>query len=101
MKSELHELVINHIVNKKYETIKDNIVLVYDREPRNKEIVKQIEKSINKGYTVCLLPDNLPGKDINDMIADGLTEKQIMNLIEENTFSGLTAKLKFVEWKKC
>ena len=78
----------------------DNITLVYDNEPRNPEIVKQVERSINKGYSVCLFPDSIPGKDINEMIALGISAEEIKIIIDDNTFSGLTAKLKFIEWRK-
>jgi|LakMenE01Jun11ns_1017448.scaffolds.fasta_scaffold9936758_5 hypothetical protein len=78
-----------------------DVVLVYDNEPRNKDIVKQIEKSINKGYKVCLFPEAVNGKDINEMISNGLTSDQIKTIIDTNTFSGLEAKLKFTNWKRC
>ena len=78
-----------------------NVVLVYDNEPRNKDIVKQIEKSIEKGYNVCLFPNTVNGKDINEMILNGLTSEQIKNIIDTHTFSGLQAKLKFTDWKRC
>jgi hypothetical protein len=77
------------------------ITLVYDNEPRNKDIVKQIEKSIDKGYNVCLFPDSVKGKDVNEMIQNGLTSDEIKTIIDSNTFSGLTAKLKFTHWKRC
>ena len=78
-----------------------DIVLVYDNEPRNKDIVKQIEKSIDKGYKVCLFPESAKGKDVNEMIQNGLTSDEIQTIIDTNTFSGLTAKLKFTHWKRC
>ena len=78
-----------------------DFVLVYDNEPRNKDIVKQIEKSVDRGYNVCLFPDSVKGKDINDMIQYGLTSSEIKDIIDANTFSGLTAKLKFTHWKRC
>lgn len=76
-------------------------VLVYDNEPRNKEIVKQISRSIEKGYTICLFPDNIPYKDINEMILGGMTADELKNVIDDNTFQGLEAKLRFIQWKKC
>ncbi len=76
-------------------------VLVYDNEPRNRDIVKQIEKSIDKGHKVCLFPESISGKDVNDMIQNGLTEEEIKTIIDNNTFSGLSAKLKFTHWKRC
>ena len=78
-----------------------DIVLVYDNEPRNKDIVKQIERSIDKGYKVCLFPESVKGKDVNEMIQNGLTSDEIKGIIDSNTFSGLTAKLKFTHWKRC
>jgi len=78
-----------------------DLVLVYDNEPRNKDIVSQIEKSIDRGYNVCLFPDAVKGKDVNEMIQNGLTSKEIKDIINANTFSGLTAKLKFTHWKRC
>ena len=78
-----------------------NVVLVYDNEPRNRDIVKQIEKSIDSGYTVCLFPEHTKGKDINEMIQNGLTAEEIKGIIDNNTFSGLSAKLKFTHWKRC
>ena len=39
-------------------------------------------------------------KDINDMIMAGYTKKQIQEIIDDNTFSGITAQLRFAEWKK-
>ena len=78
-----------------------DVVLVYDNEPRNKDIVKQIEKSIDSGHNVCLFPEHTRGKDINEMIQNGLTSDEIKGIIDNNTFSGLKAKLTFTHWKRC
>ena len=78
-----------------------DVVLVYDNERRNKDIVKQIEKSIDAGCNVCLFPESVKGKDINDMIKNGLTSDEIKGIIDNNTFSGLKAKLTFTHWKRC
>ena len=77
-----------------------DLVYVYDNEPRNKEIVKIIDKYIDRGYNVCIWPSNVKEKDINDMILAGLESEDIMSIINYNTFSGLMAKLKFSEWRK-
>ena len=79
---------------------KDNIVLVPDNEPRNEQIVKQIEKFINNNYSVVLWPESVKEKDINEMILSGKTKSDIKNLIEQNTFKGISAKLKFTNWRK-
>ena len=79
---------------------KDNIVLVPDNEPRNEQIVKQIEKFIDNNYSVVLWPESVKEKDINEMILSGKTKSDIKNLIEQNTFNGISAKLKFTNWRK-
>ena len=78
-----------------------DVVLIYDIQPRNRDLVKQIEKSIDKGYKVCLLPDTLPGKDINEIILNGVKVEDLMSLVTKYTYQGLTAKLEFTRWKKC
>lgn len=80
---------------------KEKLVLVYDREPRNKEIVKQIEKSIKQGFNVCLFPDTIEGKDINEMILSGIKKEEIMTIIDKCTYSGPRAEMEFSIWKKC
>ena len=79
---------------------KNNLVLVSDNEPRNPHIVKQIKKAIDKGFSVCLFPDNFPGKDINEAILNGLSKPEIHRIINENTYHGLRAEIEFNRWKK-
>ena len=72
-------------------------IYVYDNEPRNREIVNRIAKTINRGDKVVIWPTNINQKDINDMVLSG---QNIMNVLESNTYSGLKAKIKFNNWKK-
>ena len=44
---------------------------------RNKEVLKQIEKTITKGYKVVLWPDDVKEKDINEMILSGMTKEDV------------------------
>lgn len=78
----------------------DKLVIVYDNEPRNNEIVKKINKAIETGYKVCIWPDHIKEKDINDMVKTGLTGPAIQTIIDENTFSGLAAKMRMQQWSK-
>ena len=71
--------------------------MIYDNEPRNKDIVRQIEKTIDKGCKVCIFPEDLPEKDINDMVLAG---RDVEKLIKENTVQGIPAMLKFISWKR-
>lgn len=78
-----------------------DVVLVYDNEPRNKEIVSQINKAVENNFKVCLFPDTIPYKDVNDMVASGMSRETVKNIIDSNTVQGLTAKMKFSLWRKC
>ena len=75
----------------------DNPVWIYDNEPRNREIVQRIGKTIESGDSIVIWPNNIVEKDINDMVMSG---HNVQSLIESNTYSGLEAKLKFNTWKK-
>lgn len=79
---------------------KSNLILVPDNEPRNKNIVQNIKKFIKNGYNVCLFPESLKEKDINDMILNGLTKEEILSIINNNTYSDLRADIEFLNWKK-
>lgn len=71
--------------------------LVFDNEPRNKQIVRQVERSIDKGYKVVIYPDDIIEKDINDMVLSGI---DIESLIKMHTYKGAIAMLKFLRWKR-
>ena len=77
-----------------------NKVLVFDNEPRNKEIVKLMLDAIKLNYNVVIWPDTIKGKDINEMIMNGMTSNEIEEIISSNTFTGLRAQMKFISWKK-
>jgi predicted RNA-binding Zn-ribbon protein involved in translation (DUF1610 family) len=74
-----------------------NCAFVFDNEPRNKEIVNRISKTIDRGDKVIIWPTSIEKKDINDMVLAGLN---VMNVLESNIYSGLEAKIKFNNWKK-
>ena len=77
-----------------------NYVFVYDNEPRNPDIVKNIKKTIEMGRSVCIWPQDISVKDINDMVINGLTPSEIMATIDRCTFTDLRAMLEFNQWKK-
>ena len=72
-------------------------ILVYDNEPRNREIVGRIERCIDRNQKVVIWPNNIIEKDINDMILAG---HDVMSMIKLNTYSGLEAKLNLTLGKK-
>tara|TARA_B100001564_G_scaffold294400_1_gene259224 strand:- start:1260 stop:2255 length:996 start_codon:yes stop_codon:yes gene_type:complete len=87
---------------KKIQNLKENAIIIYDNEPRNTEIIKKIDEVIDLGFTVCIWGDKrVEGlKDINDMIMNGMTQNEIVEVINSCTYSGLSAKLKLQEYKK-
>ena len=93
---------------------KTQYVVIYDNEPRNIHTVRKMEKAIDAGYTVCIWPDTITQKDVNDMIKaevrdTSFTNTELINrianrlrqVIDQNAHSGLAAKLKLTAWRKC
>jgi hypothetical protein len=78
----------------------DEIVLIFDQEPRNLQIVKMIQSAIKMNHSVVIWPDTIGEKDINAMIMSGKTPNELLNIISSNTFNGIQAQLKFNLWKK-
>lgn len=75
-------------------------ILIFDNEPRNKEVMKLMQNAIKSDHYVVIWPDNMIGKDINEMIMNGRTQTEIQSIISSNTFKGLEAQAKFTFWKK-
>ena len=83
-------------------------VIVYDNEPRNEQICKQIRKAIRNGYKVVIWPSSVKEKDINDMIiqfcGEGMSVDQaiiyVMHIMRANIYKGMDAEVKFNAWKK-
>jgi len=75
----------------------NDLVWIYDNEPRNKEIHNRMLRVIEKNEKIVIWPLSISQKDINDMVLAGL---DVQSIVESNTYSGLSAKLKFTTWKK-
>jgi hypothetical protein len=79
----------------------DNSVIVFDNEPRSKETVSKIRKCIKHGLSVCVWPEYIHQKDVNDMVVHGkMKSSEVREIIDRNTFSGLRAELQLNEWKR-
>ena len=72
-------------------------IWIYDNEPRNREIVNRISKSIDRGDKVVIWPNNIQQKDINDMYLSG---HDVQKVVESNVYQKLEATLKFNNWKR-
>ena len=74
-----------------------NPIWIYDNEPRSPEICKRIQSAITSQQTVVIWPNNIPEKDINDMVLAG---HDVQSMVESNVYSGLKAQLQFNTWKR-
>ena len=79
---------------------KDKMIIIIDNQPRNQQVVKVMNSIVEKGYKTFIWPSNMEEKDINDLSLKGMTQKQILRIINENSFQGLEAKMRFVAWKR-
>lgn len=75
-------------------------VLMFDNEPRNKEIVSLMSEAIKQNKKICIWPNTVLEKDINEMILAGTSTEDLLNIIDNRTFSGLNAELELSQWKK-
>ncbi len=79
---------------------KSNLVLVFDNEPRNKEICELMDKAIENHYQICIWPEMIKEKDINEMIMSDFSSEELKDIIDMNTYVNLRAKLEFLNWRK-
>lgn len=78
---------------------KNNLVLIFDNEKRNKEIVSKLAGAVKENYNVFIWPSYIRTKDINDLVLDGFSEKAMISLITMWTVSGLQANIELSMWK--
>jgi hypothetical protein len=62
--------------------------------------VKKIDFAISNGYHVVIWPKSIAEKDINAMVLAGRSPEKIKSIIDGNTYGGVAARLRFVDWKK-
>lgn len=77
------------------------LIFVMDNEPRNKEVVNTLLQIAKENGIVCVWPNNIVEKDINDMILNGYSTSELKNIIMNNIFQGIEATFKILTWRKC
>ena len=79
----------------------NDYILVWDNEPRNKQIVKKIRNAIDDKRKVVIWDKRYPhGMDINDIVVKySISNDDITKYLLDRTFSGLQAELEFNMWK--
>jgi hypothetical protein len=80
---------------------KDNMTIIVDNQPRNKEVCNVIENLIEKDYAIVIWPQSLKEKDINDMVKAGKSLASVKALVDKHTCRGLQARANFYAWKRC
>lgn len=79
----------------------ENVVLIFDNQPRNKQVVKRVETFAGRGYPMVIWNSSWNYKDINDAILSGCSSSEIEYILNKSTFKGLSLKLAIRDWKKC
>lgn len=82
---------------KKSEINDSKTVVVYDNEPRNKDITRQMEGAIKAGYRIVIWPKEIMQKDINDMVLAG---HEVQKILVDNTYNGLEAEMMLQTWRR-
>ena len=75
-------------------------VFIFDNERRSKEIISLMRARLHDGYGIFIWPETIEHKDINLLAMDGWIKKDIMKLINNNTYRGMSGELHINLWKR-
>ena len=79
---------------------KQSTILIPDNQRKHNNVVSAIDKMLNAGYKVCMLSQKYYGKDFNDMVISGeVAIGDIKEIIDNNSYQGLSGKLFFSKWR--
>lgn len=81
-------------------TSHDQYTIVLDNQPRSKQVISKYAKYLSQGADVVIWPDHITSKDVNQMILDGFTASQVLEIIQQRTFNGLMGEIELNKWKK-
>ena len=79
---------------------KKNTTLIFDNEPRNFQIVRNMVKFLKDGWKIVIWPNSITHKDINDMVLAGMNDVRLVEIINRNTYSGQRGEWEVHSWKK-
>ena len=85
-------------MKKAMDLLPDDTIYVFDNQPRNRQICNLMLRTIKAGKTVCIFPNTILAKDINDMAK---MRYKVNDIVRNNTFSGLEAQTQLSLWRKC
>jgi len=92
--------IVSVLRNHYFASLDDTFIVVYDNESHSRATKRKLEKAITQGFKVCIWPSYSKGKDINQMIIKGQSSLDIQKIIDDNTFSGMAARLQLSTWSK-
>ena len=78
---------------------RNNLTVIIDNQPRNSEVCKLYQKMITLGFKIMIWPDYTTAKDINELVL-AVQGIDVKSFVDGNTYQGLTAQLKFDNWKR-
>jgi hypothetical protein len=84
-----------------YNVTGEDTVLIFDNQPRNKQVVKRVESFVSRGCAMVIWDSSWNYKDINDAILSGCSSSAIESMLNKSTHKGLALKLAIRDWKKC
>ena len=87
-----------HKTAKKLELDMGKTTLIFDNEPRNKWIVRAMQRAIKDGWSIFVWPKQIKYKDVNECNTNNL---DLHSIIDRNTYRGIAAKMKLNNWKIC
>lgn len=76
----------------------ETTVVVFDNEPRSVDTKRRLLKAINSGYGVVVWPKDLKGKDVNELVKNGIDPDTILEIIKTHTYRGLSAESELSYW---
>lgn len=80
--------------------LKPGMIIIFDNQPRNRQVVLTLEKFSKKGYAMVVWPKSWIYKDINESIIDGVTRSEVMEILNKSTYRDLALTLAINEWKR-
>ena len=77
---------------------RNNVVLVFDNQPRNQQLIDVMSSAAANQYKVVIWPSSVRQKDINEMVLNGVDN--VKEIIDNNTLHGLALSVRLNQWKK-
>jgi transcription elongation factor Elf1 len=77
----------------------DKYILCFDNEPHSENTKKKIISAIYQGFKVCIWPQFIQAKDVNEMVKT-ISPDIIKDIIEKHYHTGLHAQNALQHWSK-